>query len=223
MHSIFHGELIPGGKSQKGQVVSVFHSREQGVRQSRSGRSSIRSGQAQNYGVQKYLESSPKYSIVVQSEARSKKRIAVLSTSIARNRPYQHTTCAFCIEKVVFMKTGEDLRCKVHQSPRLPRVVLTPNLQHRRQDPSNPSEKFHRPSKRTKREVQGICRSLFEDTRRKHLEESQRGKYREKCRGNVDYRIPGIPHSTVQKEDSNRKRIVKRLRNSIRPAKSRRS
>ena len=29
--------------------------------------------------------------------------------------------------------------------------------------------------------------------------------------GNVDYRIPGIPHSTVQKEDSNHKETVKRL------------
>ena len=35
--------------------------------------------------------------------------------------------------------------------------------------------------------------------------------YRETCRGNVDYRIPSIPHSTVQKEDTNRKETVKRL------------
>ena len=48
-------------------------------------------------------------------------------------------------------------------------------------------------------------------TSQTHLEESQRGKHRETCRGNVDYRIPGIPHSTVQKEDPNCKEIVKRL------------
>ena len=53
--------------------------------------------------------------------------------------------------------------------------------------------------------------SHLEDTRRKHLEENHRAKYRETCRGNVDYRIQGLPHSTVQKEDSNRKEIVKRL------------
>ena len=41
----------------------------------------------------KYVENSPKYNILVQSEARSKKRIAVLSNSIARNRSFQHTTC----------------------------------------------------------------------------------------------------------------------------------
>ena len=53
--------------------------------------------------------------------------------------------------------------------------------------------------------------SPLEDTRRKHPGESQRCNYRETCRGNVDYRIPGIPHSIVQKEDSNRKETVKRL------------
>ena len=65
MHSI-----IQCGRLKKGQAVIVFHSREPDVRQSRSGRGSTRSGQTQNYGVQKYLESSPKYSTLVQSEAR---------------------------------------------------------------------------------------------------------------------------------------------------------
>ena len=41
-----------------------------------------------------------------------------------------------CIEKVVYMMTGEDFYCKVYQCPRLLRVVPTPNLQHGRQDPS---------------------------------------------------------------------------------------
>ena len=49
----------------KGQAVCVFHSREPDVRQARSGRSSIRSGQTQNRGV--------------------------LSNTIARNRSFQHT------------------------------------------------------------------------------------------------------------------------------------
>ena len=49
-----------------------------------------------------------------------------------------NTLPAICIEKVVFMKTGEELYCKVYQSPRLPRAVLTPNLHHGRQDLSNP-------------------------------------------------------------------------------------
>ena len=91
------------------------------------------------------------------------------------------------------MKTGEDFYCKEHQSPRLPRVVLTPNLQFGRQDPPNPEAR-----KSTDHECEqsvqyrGTCRSLLEDTRRKHPDESQRGKRRETCRGNVDYRIPGF-------------------------------
>ena len=40
---------------------------------------------------------------------------------------------AICIEKVVFMKTGEDLYSNVFQSPRLPRrTILTTNLHHGR-------------------------------------------------------------------------------------------
>ena len=99
MHFI-QGGLIPVGKtSKKGQVVSVFHSREPDVRQSRSGRSSVRSGQTENYGVQKYLESSPKYSILVQSEARSKKRTAVPSNPIARNRSFSTHHQRFVLRK----------------------------------------------------------------------------------------------------------------------------
>ena len=48
------------------------------------------------------------------------------------------TLHAICFEKVVYMKTGEDVYCKVYQSSRLPRVVLTPNLHYGRQDLSNP-------------------------------------------------------------------------------------
>ena len=49
-----------------------------------------------------------------------------------------NTSPAICIEKVVFMKSGEELRNKVFQSPRLPRkVVFKPNLHHGRQDRSS--------------------------------------------------------------------------------------
>ena len=109
------------------------------------------------------------------------------------------------------MKTGKDLHCKVHQSPR-PRVVLTPNLHHGRQDLSDPeartSADHHSEQSVKDRET---CRSLLEDTRRKHPGESQRWKYRETSRGNVDYRIQGVLHSTVQKEDCHCKETVKRL------------
>ena len=136
-----------------------------------------------NGGVLKYLESSPTYSMLGQSEARSKKRIAVLSNLITRNRSFQHTICDY-------MKIGEDLYCKVHESPRLPRVVLTPNLQHGRQElPNTEARKSSNHQSEHSVQYREICRSLFDNTRRKHLEESRRGKQRETCRGNVDYRI----------------------------------
>ena len=99
-----------------------------------------------------------------------------------------NTLPAICIEKAVYMKAEEEKFFKVYRSPRLPRAVFTPNLQHERQDPCNP-EARKSVDHRSEQSVQ----------------------YRETCRGNVDYRIPGVPHSTVQKEDSNRREIVKRL------------
>ena len=85
------------------------------------------------------------------------------------------------------MKDGEELYCKVYQSPRLPRAVLTWNLRHGRQDLLNPEA-------RTSSDHQSERCAKYEETRR--------------C--NVDSRIQGIPHTTVQKEDSNRKESVKK-------------
>ena len=198
-HSVIQGGLIPGGKSQKGQAISVFHSPV--VRQTKSGRCSIRSGPTQNRGVQKYVEKSSTCSTLVQSEARSKRSIAVLSNTIPRNRSVQHTTCDLYWESGVH----EDWRGFMLQSTSIPKVTA------RRQDPPNPEARKSAdlPSEQSAK-YEETRRSLLEDTRRKHPGESQRWKCRETCRGNIDYRIPGIPHTTVQKEDSNRKETVKR-------------
>ena len=99
-----------------------------------------------------------------------------------------NTVPAICIEKVAHMKIGEELYCKVHQSPRLPRAALTPNLHHGCQDLSNPEA-------RTSADHQSERSAKHEETRR----------------GNVDYRIQRIPHSTVRGGDSNRKEIVEKL------------
>ena len=94
---------------------------------------------------------------------------------------------AICIEKVVCMKTGTELYCKVCQSPRLPRVTLTPNPQHSLKDPPNL------------------------DARQSDNYESEMREHRRTCSGKLDFRIPGIPHSTVGQVDTNRKETVKRL------------
>ena len=97
-----------------------------------------------------------------------------------------NTLFVICVEKVVYMKTGEDLYCKVHQSPMLPRVVLTPNSQYGRQDLPNPEER-NSTDKQSEQSVKNseTCRSFLEDTRRKHPRESQRWTYSDTCRGNV--------------------------------------
>ena len=147
----------------------------------------------------------------MKSEARSGERIAILPNTVTYSRSLQHTACDLYIEKVLYMKTGEEPHCKVYQSPRLPRAVLTPNLHHGRQDPPSPDARKSTDHQREQSVYRETCRSLLEDTRRKHPGESQRWRYRETCRGNVEYRISRFPHSTVQKEDTNRKETVKRL------------
>ena len=104
---------------------------------------------------------------------------------------------AICTERVVYMKTGEDLCSKVYQSPRLPRrTVLTPRLHHGPQDLSNPKA-------RTSADHQSKRSEGYEETRSAKFEETRSG--------DIDFRIQGLPHSTVQKEDYDRREMVKKL------------
>ena len=57
----------------------------------------------------------------------SNKRVAILSNSITCNYSLKHTTNDLYREKVVCMKTCNELHFKVYRSPKLPRVALTPN------------------------------------------------------------------------------------------------
>ena len=86
------------------------------------------------------------------------------------------------------MKTGEEIFCKVHQSPRLPRITLMPNSQQSRKD------------------------LPITDSRISHDCESEKHKHRETCSSSrVDFRVPGIPHSTVEQVEINRKETVRRF------------
>ena len=133
----------------------VFHSSEPDARQSRSGRNSIRSGPTHIRGVQKYVEISPTCSIKMQSEARSKKRIAVLSNPIASNCTFQHTTCD------LYWESGkhEDWRGFILKFLTITKVTARRTYAKFAMWTSGSSqsgsEKIHRPSQRTKRQVQG--------------------------------------------------------------------
>ena len=98
---------------------------------------------------------------------------------------------------MVYMKTGEELAQQMYQSPRLLRkAALTPNLHHGRQDLSNPEATVSADHQSKRSEEYGATRcTKFEETRS----------------GNIDFRIQGLPHSTVQKEDYDRREMVKKL------------
>ena len=53
----------------------------------------MRLDQAKDRSIQQCLETSSKYCILVQFDARSEERIAILSNTITRNRSLQHTAC----------------------------------------------------------------------------------------------------------------------------------
>ena len=85
------------------------------------------------------------------------------------------------------MKTKAELYHKVFQSPRLPRVVLKANSQSGQQD-------------QQEQDARAFC---------DHPSASQSS--RETCCNNIDYRIPGKPHSAVEQQDTNRRDKVKKL------------
>ena len=59
----------------------------------------MRLGKAKVRSIRKYLETSSEYCFLVQFEARSRDRIAVLPDKVACNRPLRHTTSCLHREK----------------------------------------------------------------------------------------------------------------------------
>ena len=90
IHSITRSGLFPEKKSQKREAIPVFHCREPDGRWSQHWRNSMRIGQAKDRTIHRYLETSYKYSVLVQFKARSEERIEILSNKTTRNRSPQH-------------------------------------------------------------------------------------------------------------------------------------
>ena len=89
-----------------------------------------------------------------------------------------------CIGKVVVRKSGEEVYCKTYQSPiAQQRVVLKPNLNYERQDTTSSD-----------------ARTSFDHS------DKHGGMYRETCRGEIDFRIQGLPHSAVQEHENRQSR-----------------
>ena len=91
MHSIIQADARK--KAQEGQAGSVFHCVNPMYANQYLEEVQYDLDKPRITVYIKYLERSPKYMKLVQSEARSKKRIAVLSNSIARTRSFHRTSC----------------------------------------------------------------------------------------------------------------------------------
>ena len=69
----------------------------------------MRLEQAQDRTIQKYLETSSKHSVLVQFKARcSEEKGLQLYQTRSHASALFNTLLAICIEKVVYMKTGEE-------------------------------------------------------------------------------------------------------------------
>ena len=98
-----------------------------------------------------------------------------------------NTQPAACIEKVVCMKTQDELYQKVRLTPRVPRAVLKSNSQCGLQDPQSQD-----------------ARSSWEPS-------SDSKSYGEISDNTVDHRISGVPLSAVEPQNTMRENKVKRL------------
>ena len=157
LHSIIQSGLIPGGKSIKKERHAVFFTavnptfvdqdKEVGYDLTNS-RVAVYRNHLKNHQITVYW---------CNLKVAQKKGLQFYRTRSKAIILY-NTLPAVCIEKVVYMKSGEELYNKVYQSPKLPqKAVLKPNLCHGRQDSSNFvwSENIRRPSKQRKRRVRG--------------------------------------------------------------------
>ena len=132
-------------------------------------------------------ETSSEYGILVQFGPRLRERIALLPDKVACNRTLRHTTSCVCIQKVVYMKTKDELYQKVPLTPTLPRVVLRSNSQNGLQGQQE--------------QEQDAIISCDQPSGSKMPCETGSN--------NVDYRIPGVPLSAVEQQNTNRKDKVK--------------
>ena len=119
----------------------------------------MRSYETKERAVQEYLETPPKYSILVHIEARSRERLAILPNA-SHAVVFHNTLPAASIEKAVCVKTQDELYQKVRLTA----------------EPSSDSK-----------------------------------SYGETWNNTVDYRISGVPLSTVEQQDTTRENKVKKL------------
>ena len=196
LHSIILSGLIPGGKSIKIEKHAVFFTavNPMFVDQHKEVEYDLTTPRIAVYNKHWKIHQSTMYwcNLTVPQ----KNRLQFYQTR-SNAIVFHNTLPAICIEKVVNMKSGEELYNKVYQSPRLQRkAVLKPNLHHGRQDLPNLEG-------RTSVDHQSKVSEEYGETRSEEFGDTR-------C-GNIDFRIQGPPHSTFQKQDDSRRETVKKM------------
>ena len=175
---------IPGGKDIKKWRQTVFFTAVNPMH--------THLHKQRNYDVTK-----PRVAVYKQNWKRHQKTVYWCNLRVAQKKGltfYQtrsnaiilhNTVPAPCIEKVVAMSSGEVLKNKMCESPRsLRKVVQKPAWHEGRTDTTSIEER---------------------------ASNADSIKYGETCRGEIVFRIQGLPHSTVEQEDHTRKEVVKKL------------
>ena len=134
MHSIIRSGLIPGGKSNRRDRQSVFFKAVNPM--------DIQLDQRQvDYDLDKPRIAPYKHTwrshhnaaIWCNFKLDLRKELRFYQTR-SHATTLSDTLPATCIDKVVCMKTRQELYCRILKSPRLPRVTLVPNSQHVQKD-----------------------------------------------------------------------------------------
>ena len=174
LHSIIQSGLIPGGKDVKtGRHAVIF--------------TAVNPMFVDQHEEVEYDLTKPRIAVYKHTWKVHQNTVYWCNLKVAQSKGLQfyqtlsnaiilyNTLPAVCIENVVNMKSGEDLYSKMCQSPELPQSY---------------SSRFCITDAR-----------ILPTSKREHPSTmSAESTVRPRC-GNIDFRIQGLPHSTVQQQD----------------------
>ena len=173
-------------KASKRKTSCVLHHSESDGGWKWYGRNSTRLDETKDCPIREYLEAPSKSGILCSLKLAHEKGLQFYQTRSHAVVLYNTLPAAF-IEKAVCMKTQEELYQKVRLTPSLPWVVLKSNSQCGQQD------------------------QRIQEARSSWDSLSDSKSYGETWNNAVDYRIRGIPLSTVEQQDTTRENKVKKL------------
>ena len=109
LNSIIRNWWIPGGESLKRGRSGILHYSESDWWWIWYAGNSTRSDETKDRAMQENLETLSKYATVVQFEARSRERLAILPDTVTCSRSLQHTAYSLHWESGMYWNSGWDL------------------------------------------------------------------------------------------------------------------